>query len=124
MRRSNSGLRSGSRAGKAVTRSGTPAPAATGWPGCHQQGRRGEPAMLLNPFCPFSAAQILALRATVLLLLALPIKDKVRVAAFSVLGLAMLILQTLPFLAAGGSLEMVAGAAGFCVMQRRKNASA
>ena len=38
--------------------------------------------MLLNPFCPFSTARILALRATVLLLLTLLIKAKVRIAAF------------------------------------------
>ena len=52
--------------------------------------------MLPNPFCPFacpfSAAQILALRATVLLLLTLLIKARIRIVAFSALGFALLLL--------------------------------
>jgi hypothetical protein len=79
--------------------------------------------MLLNPFCPFSAARILALRATVLLLLTLLIKAKVRITAFSALGFALLMLQTLLFLAAGGALTLVAAGAGFYVMQQRKSAA-
>jgi hypothetical protein len=77
--------------------------------------------MLLNPFCPFSTARILALRATVLLLTLL-IKAKVRIAAFSALGFALLILQTLIFLAAAGALGVVAAAGGFNAMQRRRTA--
>lgn len=80
--------------------------------------------MLLNPFCPFSTAQILALRATVFLLLTLLIKAKVRITAFSALGIVLLILQTLIFLAAGGVLTVVAGAAGLSLIQKRRNASA
>jgi hypothetical protein len=80
--------------------------------------------MLLNPFCPFSAAQILALRATVLLLLTLLIKAKVRITAFSALGFALLMLQTVLFLVAGGVLTLVAGAAGVYVVQQRKSAAA
>ncbi|MFN9636875.1 MAG: hypothetical protein ACK55D_09195 [Synechococcaceae cyanobacterium] len=79
--------------------------------------------MLLNPFCPFSATKVLALKATVLLLLTLLIKAKVRITAFSALGIALLMLQTLVFLAAGGALTLVASA-GFYVMQQRKSAAA
>jgi hypothetical protein len=80
--------------------------------------------MLLNPFCPFSTARILALRATVLLLLTLLIKAKVRIAAFSALGFALLILQTLIFLAAAGALGVAAAAGGFYAMQQRRTAAA
>jgi hypothetical protein len=80
--------------------------------------------MLLNPFCPFSASKVLALKATVLLLLTLLIKAKVRITAFSALGFTLLLLQTLVFLAAGGALALVAGAAGFYVMQQRRSAVA
>ncbi len=55
--------------------------------------------MLLSPFCPlffpFSAAKVAALKATVLLLLTLLIKAKVRITAFSALGFFLLMLQTL-----------------------------
>ena len=80
--------------------------------------------MLLNPFCPFSTARILALRATVLLLLTLLIKAKVRIAAFSALGFLLLILQTLLFLALSGGLALVAGAAALYASQQRKAAAA
>jgi len=80
--------------------------------------------MLLNPFCPFSTARILALRATVLLLLTLLIKAKVRIAAFSTLGFALIILQTLIFLADAGALGVVAAAGGFYAMQQRRTAAA
>ncbi len=72
--------------------------------------------MLLNPFCPFTATKVLALKAAVLLLLTLLIKAKVRITAFSALGFALLTLQSLVFLAAGG--------AALYVMQQRKPAAA
>lgn len=83
--------------------------------------------MLFNPFCPlapFSVARILALRATVLLLLTLLIKAKVRIAAFSALGFLLLILQTLLFLALSGGLVLVAGGAALYAGQQRKAAAA
>jgi hypothetical protein len=80
--------------------------------------------MLLNPFCPFTATKVLVLKATVLLLLTLLIKAKVRITAFSALGFALLMLQTLVFLAAGGALTLVAGAVDFYAMQQRKTDSA
>ncbi len=80
--------------------------------------------MLLNPFCPFTATKVLALKATVLLLLTLLIKAKVRITAFSTLGIALLLLQTLLFLAAGGALTLVASGAALYVLQQRKPAAA
>ncbi|MEB3172820.1 MAG: hypothetical protein VKL97_03045 [Cyanobacteriota bacterium] len=77
--------------------------------------------MLLNPLCPLTAARILALRATVLLLLTLLIKAKIRIAAFSALGFVLLLLQTLVFLALSGGLALAAGgAAVFYASQQRK----
>ena len=80
--------------------------------------------MLPNPFCPFTAARILALRATVLLLLTLLIKAKVRITAFSALGFVLLTLQTLLVLAAGGALSLVAGAAVLYATQQRRRVGA
>jgi len=71
--------------------------------------------LLLNPFCPFSSAQILGLKATVALLLTLLIKAKIRITAFSALGIFLLLLQTLVFLAAGAAL--------FARQQRRGQAA-
>lgn len=68
-------------------------------------------AVLPPPFCPFGAAKVLALKATVLLLLTLLIKAKIRITAFSALGTALLLLQTLAFLAISGGLAVVAGGA-------------
>ena len=75
--------------------------------------------MLLNPFCPFTTARIVALRATVLLLLTLLIKAKVRLTAFSALGFLLLTLQTLLFLALGGGLALLAG--GAVVVSRQQS---
>lgn len=80
--------------------------------------------MLPNPFCPFTAARIVALRATVLLLLTLLIKAKVRITAFSALGLLLLALQTLLFLAAGGALTLVAGGAALYATRQRRTVGA
>ncbi|MBM5802688.1 MAG: hypothetical protein FJ078_00980 [Cyanobacteria bacterium K_DeepCast_35m_m2_155] len=81
--------------------------------------------MLFNPLCPFSAAKVLALKATVLLLLTLLIKAKIRITAFSALGFALLLLQTLVFLALSGGLVVAAGGAAVLVAnQRRKTAAA
>jgi hypothetical protein len=83
--------------------------------------------MLPNPFCPFacpfSAAQILALRATVLLLLTLLIKARIRIVAFSALGFALLLLQTFIALAAMGGLSLAAAAAGLYAFQQRRTAA-
>ena len=75
--------------------------------------------MLLNLFWPFSTAKVLALKATVLLLLTLLIKARVQIVAFSALGFFLLILQTLVFLAISGSLVLAAGGAAIYSTQKR-----
>ena len=76
--------------------------------------------MLLNPFCPFTTAKVLALKATVLLLLTLLIKAKNRITGFSALGFFLLMLQTLVFLAVGGGLVLAAGGAALYATQQRR----
>jgi hypothetical protein len=84
--------------------------------------------VLLNPFCPlfgpFNVAKVLALKATVLLLLTLLIKAKVRITAFSALGFFLLMLQTLVFLAVSGGIVLAAGGAALVASQQRKGAAA
>jgi hypothetical protein len=80
--------------------------------------------VLLNPFCPFSTAKVLALKATVVLLLTLLIKAKIRITAFSALGIVLLLLQTLAFLAVSGGLVLAAGGVALVVSQQRRQASA
>ena len=80
--------------------------------------------MLLNPFCPLTSAKVLALKATVLLLLTLLIKAKVRITAFSALGFFLLMLQTLVFLAVSGGIVLAAGGAALYAAQQRKGAAA
>ncbi len=80
--------------------------------------------MLLAPFCVFRAARVLALKATVLLLLTLLIKAKIRITAFSALGTALLVLQTLAFLAVSGGLAVVAGGAVLVAGRQRRPAGA
>lgn len=80
--------------------------------------------MLLNPFCPLTTAKVLALKATVLLLLTLLIKARVQIVAGSALGIALLLLQVLVFLAVSGGLVLVAGGAALVAMQQRRPAAA
>jgi hypothetical protein len=81
-------------------------------------------AVLLNPFCPFSTAKVVALKATVLLLLTLLIKARVQITAFSALGVFLLLLQTLLFLAISGGLVLAAGGAALYATQQRRPAAA
>ena len=80
--------------------------------------------MLLNPFCPFTTAKVLALKATVLLLLTLLIKAKVQIVAGSALGIALLLFQALVFLAVSGGLVLAAGGATLYATQQRWFAAA
>ncbi|WP_241518152.1 MULTISPECIES: hypothetical protein [Cyanobium] len=80
--------------------------------------------MLLNPFCPFSTAKVVALKATVLLLLTLLIKARVQIAAGSALGITLLLLQTLVFLAISGGLVLAAGGAALYATQQRRPSAA
>jgi len=80
--------------------------------------------MLLNPFCPIAGAKILSLKATVILLLTLLIKSKIRIATFSGLGALLLLLQTLLFFAVSGGLAVAAAGAAVYAVQRRKTSTA
>ncbi len=80
--------------------------------------------MLLNPFCPLSTAKVLALKATVLLLLTLLIKARVQIVAGSALGIVLLLLQTLVFLAISGGVVLAAGGAAVYAMQQSRPAAA
>jgi hypothetical protein len=87
-----------------------------------QQGLTRNPVVLLNPLGPLSTAKVLALKATVLLLLTLLIKAKIRITAFSALGIFLLLLQTLVFLAISGGLVLAAGGAAIYSTQKRRPA--
>ena len=63
--------------------------------------------LLLTPLCPLTAARLLGLKATVLVLITLLIKAKIQIKFASALGLFLLALQTLLFLAAAGALGLV-----------------
>jgi hypothetical protein len=76
--------------------------------------------VLLNPFCPLTTAKVLALKATVLLLLTLLIKAKVQIVAGSALGIALLLLQALVFLAVSGALVVAAGGAALVATPQRR----
>ncbi|MFM7269737.1 MAG: hypothetical protein ACKOZT_14340 [Cyanobium sp.] len=80
--------------------------------------------MLLNPFCPLTTAKVLALKATVVVLLTLLIKAKVRITAFSALGFVLLLLQTLVFLALSGGFVLAAAGAALVAAQQRRGAVA
>ena len=80
--------------------------------------------MLLNPFCPLTTAKVLALKATVIVLLTLLIKAKVRITAFSALGFFLLMLQTLVFLAFSGGIVLAAGGAALVAMQQQRRPAA
>lgn len=80
--------------------------------------------MLLFPICPLSSAKVLALKAMVLLLLTLLIKARIRITAFSALGLFLLLLQTLVFLAVSGGMVLAAGGVALHAAQRRRPAGA
>ena len=79
--------------------------------------------MLLNPFCPLTTAKLLALKATVLLLLTLLIKARVQILAGSALGIALLLLQALVFLSVSGGLVLAAGGATLYAPQQRRPAA-
>jgi hypothetical protein len=80
--------------------------------------------MLLNPFCPLTTARVLALKATVMLLLTLLLKARIRIAAFSALGVLLLLLQTLVFLAVSGGLVLAAAGAALVALQQRRSQAA
>jgi hypothetical protein len=77
-----------------------------------------------EPLCPLTTAKVLALKATVLLLLTLLIKAKVQILAGSALGIALLLLQALVFLVVSGALVLAAGGATLYATQQRQPAAA
>ena len=91
-----------------------PAKAAAGLSGAtssgpaSQHGETRDQPVLLNPFLPFSTAKVLSLKATVLLLLTLLIKARIQIVAGSAIGIFLLLLQTLVFLAISGGLVLAA----------------
>ena len=78
--------------------------------------------MFLNPFLPLSTAKVLSLKATVLLTLL--IKARIQIVAGSAIGIFLLLLQTLVFLAISGGLVLAAGGAAIYTKQRRRTAAA
>jgi hypothetical protein len=87
-------------------------------------GHRFSSMLLPIPFCPFSATKIAGLQATVLLLLTLLIKSRIQIKAASALGLFLLALQTLVFLAVGGGLGLTAlGGLAFAPYRRQAQAA-
>jgi hypothetical protein len=80
--------------------------------------------VFLNPFLPFTTAKVLALKATVLLLLTLLIKARVQIVTGSAIGIFLLLLQTLVFLAIIGGLVLAAGGAALVAKQQRRSAAA
>ena len=98
--------------------------AAAGRSSGHQHGEICQPAVLPSPFCLLTMAKVLALKTTVLLLLTLLIKAKVQIVAGSSLGIALLLLQALVFLAVSGGLVLAAGGATLYATQQRRPAAA
>ena len=107
-----------------------PAEAAAGLSGAtssgpaSQHGETRDQPVLLLPFLPFSTAKVLSLKATVLLLLTLLIKARVQIVAGSALGILLLLLQALVFLAISGGLLLAAGGAALYATQQRRPAAA
>ncbi|MFZ9974302.1 MAG: hypothetical protein ACO3FK_08510 [Vulcanococcus sp.] len=67
--------------------------------------------LLLNPFCPISAARIAGLKATVMLLLVLLIKSKLLRVKMSLIGSLLGLFMLTGFLISTGLLTVVAGGA-------------
>ena len=82
---------------------------ATGTGSARPHGDARDQPVLLNPFLPFNTAKVLSLKATVLLLLTLLIKARIQIVAGSAIGIFLLLLQTLVFLAISGGLVLAAG---------------
>ncbi|MCX5930731.1 MAG: hypothetical protein NTW83_02560 [Cyanobacteria bacterium] len=80
--------------------------------------------LLPSPLCPLTAAKIAGLQATVQLLLTLLFKARIQIKAASALGLVLLALQTLVFLAASGALGLAAITAGAVALNRRQTQAA
>ncbi len=103
---------------------GWPITEGTGWQAAPGLPHCSAPMFLPSPLCPLTAAKIAGLQATVLLLIILLIKARVQIKAASTLGLFLLALQTLVFLAASGALGLAAIAAGGFALNCRQTQTA
>ena len=79
--------------------------------------------MFLNPFLPLTTVKVVALKSTVLILLTLLLKAKIRITAFSVLGFVLLLLLTLVFLVISTGMGLAACGAALYVSQQRRSAA-
>ena len=78
--------------------------------------------VLINPFCPISAAKIAGLKTTVVLLLVLLMKSKLLRIKMSLLGSVLGFTMLVGFLLATGFLTVVTGGAvAYAAMQNRSN---
>ena len=78
--------------------------------------------VLINPFCPISAAKIASLKATVILLLVLLMKSKLLRIKMSVLGSFLGFAILVSFLLSAGVLTLITGGAvAYAAMQNRSN---
>ena len=78
--------------------------------------------VLINPFCPISAAKIASLKATVILLLVLLMKSKLLRIKMSVLGSFLGFALLVSFLLSAGVLTVITGGAvAYAAMQNRSN---
>ncbi|MFN9546398.1 MAG: hypothetical protein ACK6AD_04905 [Cyanobacteriota bacterium] len=80
--------------------------------------------LLPCPLCPLTAAKIAGLQATVVLLLTLLIKARIQIKAASALGLTLLALQTLVFLAVASALGLAAVGGVVYAVNRRPTQAA
>ena len=78
--------------------------------------------VLINPFCPISAAKIASLKATVIVLMVLLMKSKLLRIKMSVLGSFLGFAILVSFLLSAGVLTVITGGAvAYAAMQNRGN---
>ena len=78
--------------------------------------------VLINPFCPISAAKIASLKATVIVLMVLLMKSKLLRIKMSVLGSFLGFAMLVSFLLSAGVLTVITGGAvAYAAMQDRSN---
>ena len=78
--------------------------------------------VLINPFCPISAAKIASLKATVILLMVLLMKSKLLRIKMSVLGSFLGFAMLVSFLLSAGVVTVITGGAvAYAAMQNRSN---
>ncbi len=78
--------------------------------------------VLINPFCPISAAKIASLKATVIVLMVLLMKSKLLRIKMSVLGSFLGFAMLVSFLLSAGVLTVITGGAvAYAAMQNRGN---